>query len=765
VTNKATTSEEKAHPPSEQASLPDTVPSPQKMTSPEGEEFVLVDESATRVLVKGVTAVLRARTEPLWSTKEGEMFLFADAEGNLDSDKALGAGLYYKDCRFLSDYMLKVDSRDPLLLSTSADRAYMSHIDVANQDLYTDDGEVTALQGTINIRRTRVINGRLYERIRVRNYNETPVDLTIELSFGTDFADVFEVRGLQRTTRGKMAVPKADKGSAVFAYVGEDGVFRQTRIVFELPPTEVAVQDDRVIASWRVSLERGEAEVIPIVIEPRLDGRHGPAKPFDLAVQELRRSYEEWERSCTRIWTDNELYNSLLVRGMRDLRALRTPTRGGEVMAAGIPWFVAPFGRDALMACHQTLMLNPELSQTTLRALAAYQAEEVDEWRDAQPGKILHELRQGELAGAHIIPHTPYYGSVDSTPLWLLLLGTYYRWTGDLAFCREMLPHAERALAWVDEYGDLDGDGFVEYQRSSPRGLANQGWKDSHNSVVHADGTLAEGPIALAEVQGYVYLAKWRIAEVLDALGQADRGEALRREATELKARFNERFWVEDERFFAMALDGRKRQVTTVTSNPAHCLYCDIVDHDKAGEMARRLLAPDMFSGWGIRTMSRSSVAYNPMSYHNGSIWPHDNAFIGAGLKRFGHSKATNRVATALFDMAVNVDLMRLPELFCGFTRRAPNRPVAYPVACAPQAWAAGAPFLLLQAMLGISARAPENQVTINQPLLPPWLNMVELHNLRVGRSTISVVFRRQGETTGFSLLEKEGNVRVLMEE
>jgi glycogen debranching enzyme len=739
---------------------------PEKVTSPEGEEFVLADESATRVLVKGVTAVLRARTEQLWSTKEGDMFLFADAEGNLDPDKAIGAGFYYKDCRFLSDFVMKVDGRDPLLLSTSADRAYMSHIDVANQDLYEgDDGEVTALQGTVNIRRTRVINGRLYERIRIRNYNETPVDLTVELSFGTDFADIFEVRGLKRTVRGKLAIPKADKGSAVFAYKGEDGVFRETRIAFELPPTQIDVEGDRVVASWRVRLEHGEFEVIPITVEPRVDGAHAPPRPFDNAVQDLRRSYEAWERSCTRIWTDNELYNSLLTRGMRDLRALRTPTPPGDIVAAGIPWFVAPFGRDALMTCHQTLMLNPELTQTTLKVLAAYQADEVDEWRDAEPGKILHELRQGELAGAHIIPHTPYYGSIDSTPLWLLLFGTYYRWTGDLDFCRELLPNAERALAWVDQYGDRDGDGFLEYQRSSPRGLANQGWKDSHNSVVHPDGRLAEPPIALSEVQAYVYLAKWRVAEVYDALGQPHRGAALRREAAELKARFNERFWVEEEEYFAMALDGAKRQVTTVTSNPAHGLYCDIVDPDKAGAMARRLLAPDMFSGWGIRTMSKSALAYNPMSYHNGSIWPHDNSFIGAGLKRYGHSKATNRVATAMFDMAVNVDYMRLPELFCGFTRRAPNRPVAYPVACAPQAWAAGAPFLLLQAMLGISARAPENQVTINKPLLPPWLNMVELHNLRVGQSTISVVFRRQGETTGFSLLEKEGNVRVLMEE
>ncbi len=427
------------------------------------------------------------------------------------------------------------------------------------------------------------------------------------------------------------------------------------------------------MASWQLRLEPTQTELIAITVEPRAAGSSPPERSFDMVMHDLRRSYESWERACTRVWTDNELYNSLLSRGLRDLRALLTPTRHGSLVAAGIPWFVAPFGRDSLLTCHQTLMLNPDLTRTTLEVLAAFQADEVDEWRDAQPGKILHELRQGELAGAGIIPHTPYYGSIDSTPLWLLLLGTYYRWTGDLEFCRDLLPNIERALAWIADYGDLDGDGFLEYQRSSPRGLVNQGWKDSHDSVVHVDGKLAEGPIALAEVQAYVYLAKQRMAEVFEALGNAPRAASLRQEAAELRAAFNERFWVESEQFYAMALDGEKRQVASISSNPAHGLYCGIVDPDMAGPMARRLLAPDMFSGWGVRTLSKSAAAYNPMSYHNGSIWPHDNAIIGAGLKRYGFAKATNRLATAMFEMAVTVDDMRLPELFCGFTRRSPE--------------------------------------------------------------------------------------------
>ncbi|HZD69688.1 MAG TPA: amylo-alpha-1,6-glucosidase [Actinomycetes bacterium] len=736
-----------------------------KVTSPAGEEFELADESVNRVLVRGVVAVLDHRTERLYSVKEGEMFLFADAAGNLDAEEAIGAGLYYRDTRFLSDYALTVDGRSPLLLSTSVDRPYVNHIDLANQDLTNEEGTVTAVQGTINIRRTRVVHHRLHERIRIKNYNATTVTMTVGLTFGTDFADIFEVRGLKRSQRGKLALPKADRRSAVLAYLGQDDVFRETRISFELEPTSIQVEAGKIHVNWRLELAPSQTEVIALQVEPRVGAGQPEPESFDSAIHHLRRSYEEWERSCTRIWTDNELYNALLMRATWDLRALRTPTAHGDVVAAGIPWFVATFGRDALVTCHQTLMLNPDLTRATLEVLAKFQADEVDTWRDAEPGKILHELRQGELASARIIPHSPYYGSVDSTPLWLLLLGTYYRWTDDLAFCRTLLPNVERALQWIDNYGDLDGDGFLEYKRSSPRGLENQGWKDSHDSVVHADGKIAEGPIALAEVQAYTYLAKLRIADIYEALGRSDQAVVLRAEAGTLRARFNERFWVESEQYFAEALDGEKRQVATVTSNPAHGLYCNVVDADRAHLMARRLLAPDMFSGWGIRTMSKASVAYNPMSYHNGSIWPHDNAFIGAGLKRYGHAKATNRLATALFDMAVTVDDMRLPELFCGFTRRSPSRPVAYPVACSPQAWASGAPYLLLQAMLGISARAPENTLLVNKPHLPPWLNTVELHNLRVGRSTISVVFRRQGDTTGFSLLEKDGNVRVLMEE
>jgi glycogen debranching enzyme len=728
-----------------------------------GEEFELDDEGATRVLNEGVAVPITDEANRLLATKEGEMFLYADEEGNL-SGGYHGMGLYYRDTRFLSLYDMSVNGRSPVLLSSSAERAYMSYVDLTNSDIW-EDQKIEVPQQTLNVRRIRVINGRLFERIRFKNYNEQAIRASVEVVFGVDFADIFEVRGLRRKRRGQFFRPKVEGRQIMFAYRGEDDIFRQTRIDLGADPDEVTIDQGRVRVAFHLELAAHQTRLFTFVIEPVIGETRREAVQFDEAVHELRRSYEDWERSCTSIYTDNELFNTLLHRGQRDIRALITETEQGRFIAAGIPWYVAAFGRDALLTSHQILMLNPQPARDSLALLARYQGTEIDPWRDEEPGKILHEIRLGELANALYVPHSPYYGSVDSTPLFLMLLGTYYKWTGDRVFLQEMMPHAEAALRWIDTYGDFDGDGFVEYMRRSPRGLDNQGWKDSHNSVVHADGTLAKPPIALAEVQAYVFLAKHRMADVFESLGEQARADELRAVATELRRRFNEQFWVEEERYFAMALDGDKRPVKTVTTNPAHGLYCMLIDPEHADDLAGRLLKPDMFSGWGIRTMSKSSVSYNPMSYHNGSVWPHDNALIAAGLKRYGYHKQTNRIATAMFETANHSDYMRLPELFCGFTRRTPNRPVSYPVACSPQAWAAGSPFLLLQAMLGLSAQAHNNLLTINSPVLPPWLNTVELKNLRVGDSTLHLVFRREGETTSFSMLSKEGSVRVIMEE
>jgi glycogen debranching enzyme len=725
---------------------PDPRPAPDRPV--EGAAPVLITDLASKTL----------------AVKEGETFLYSDLEGNLDHGGDYGLGLYSKDTRFLSHFRMTVSGRDPVLLSSSSERAYMSYVDLTNPDLYEGD-VLTVPQQTLNIRRIRAINGRLFERVRVKNYNAFAVSIDLEFVFGADFADIFEVRGMLQEQHAPPEDPAVVDGRVEFGVDGLDHVRRITRIAFGAQPDSLTTSGRLVTAIFRVHLGPYQTKLVGMTIEPVIGNVEPPGADFDVAVHELRRSYEEWERESTQIVTDNELFNQLLDRSLRDLRALYTQTGGGNILAAGIPWYVTVFGRDALIASHQLLMVNSRPAREALELLAAHQGTEVNDWRDEQPGKILHEVRQGELAGAGVVPHTPYFGSVDSTPWFVLLYAQHLRWTGDLAFAEHLLPAVESALTWIDRYGDLDGDGFVEYLSRSPRGIRNQGWKDSHDSMVHADGRIAEPPIALSEVQGYVYLAKTRMADVYRVLGRIEDSHRLQDQADLLKLRFNEAFWMEDEKYFAAALDADKRQIRTVMSNPGHGLYCDIVDEDKAVALAKRLLAPDMFSGWGIRTMSKAAAAYNPMSYHNGSVWPHDNALIAAGLKRYGFARSTNRVATALFDAAIQADYLRLPELFCGFTRRTPNRPVSYPVACSPQAWAAGSPFLMLQALLGISARAHENLLTVNKPHLPTWLNTVEVRNLAVGDSRISLVFRREGEITSFSLLSREGDLRVVMEE
>jgi glycogen debranching enzyme len=736
----------------------------EKVLSPEGEEFEPVPDLAQRVLTEGVPFVVTEMHRKLLATKEGETFVYSDLDGNLTFPNTVGMGLYYKDTRFLSQFEMRVNGAALVLLSSSAERAYMSQVDLTNPDVWEDD-ELKIPQQTLNLRRMRVVGECVEERIRVKNYNNSPVDVTLEFTLAADFADIFEVRGLKRSERGRLLTPRVDGTTIKFAYKGTDEVFRETWIEFGDVPRETKVEGATVKVWFDFPLRPHQTRMLPIVFEPIIAGRRRKRLGFDASVQETRHSYEDWEQACTHIKTDNELFDALLLRGVRDLRALLTQTHDGEIMAAGIPWYVAPFGRDAVLTSYQILMVNSEPARQTLRLLGELQGSQVDPWRDEEPGKILHEIRQGELANAAYVPHTPYYGTVDATPLYLMLAAAYYRWTKDLGTMIDLRPTFDLALRWIDEYGDIDGDGYVEYLRRSPRGLRNQGWKDSGNSIVHADGRLAEPPIALAEVQAYVYMAKRRMSEVYAVMGDEPASMRLRNEAEALRTRFNRDFWMDDEQYFAMALDAKKEQVKTVTSNPAHGLYCDIIEPDKAEGMAKRLMAPDMFTGWGIRTMSKSAVAYNPMSYHNGSVWPHDNALIAAGLKRYGQNKATNRIATALFDTAMHMEYYRLPELFSGFTRRTPTNPVAYPVACSPQSWSAASPFILLQAMLGISARADENTLTINKPMLPPWLNMVELKNLRVGNSTISLMFTRESGVTTFSLIHKEGDVRVLMEE
>jgi glycogen debranching enzyme len=620
-------------------------------------------------------------------------------------------------------------------------------------------------QETISIRRERVVGEALLERIRIMNYNSTAVELRLELAFFADFADMFEVRGLRRLKRGKLFKPKIDGQALTLAYLGEDQVFRQTRIDMSDAPDSHKFELNRMFIEYNVKLPPRGKTVLSFDIQPIVGERKRERPEFHRTVSSLRRSYHEWENSSTRIVSSNELFNSIIERGQKDIRALMTRGPHGSIITAGIPWYAAPFGRDGLIAALQVLPLNHRPARDTLDILAHFQAKEQSAWHDSAPGKIMHEFRYGELAALGEIPHSPYYGSVDSTPLFLVVMSEYYQWTGDVAFVRKHRGAIKAALEWIDRYGDMDGDGLIEYRRQSTRGLINQGWKDSHDAIAHADGTLAAGPIALVEVQAYVYYAKKRMSRVFRDLGEQDTADRLAAEAGRLKKLFNERFWLEEERYYALALDGDKKPVRTITSNPGQALWTGVVDDRKAGAVIKRLLSPEMFSGWGIRTVAKKAAIYNPMSYHNGSIWPHDNALIVRGLKRYGRLKEVESVAAGLFGAAAQDPYFRLPELFCGFTRRGGNRPVEYPVACSPQAWAAGTFFMILQSILGLTPDAPSNLLYVNNPTLPPWLDSVSLSNLQIGAGRLTIAFNRVDGVTGFTAPQKEGKLRIVMEE
>ena len=736
----------------------------EKYVSPEGEEFVVEEQMTDRLLNEGVPFIIIDIKEKRLSIKEGDQFLYTNLQGVINVDNTAGLGFYSQDTRYLSCWELSLNGREPILLSTSAQRDYMAHIELTNADI-RDGDKLVVPQETINIRRLRVIKDGLMERIRLKNYNAFPVDLRLQLAFYADFADIFEVRGLRRAKRGQLFKPKMIGEDLILAYLGQDDILRQTRIHFSHPPDSFEITFNKVIVDYTINIPPHGRSMIHFFVQPIVGTEKKELPNFNMSIASLRRNYENWESVCSNINTDNELYNSVLNRGRSDIRALITTTNEGSIISAGIPWYVAPFGRDALITAMQTMMLNPEPARNTLTMLAKLQGKEVNVWKDEEPGKILHEIRRGELAMLGEIPHTPYYGSVDSTPLFLLTMSEYYKWTADLDFVRDHVDNLKAGLKWMDKYGDRDGDGFIEYLRQSKRGLINQGWKDSYNAIAHANGEMAGGPIALVEVQAYAYYAKRRLSQLFADLGDARMATKLRKEAQKLKERFNEAFWMEDEKYFAMALDGDKRQVKIVTSNVGQCLWSGIIDDDKAKLVVERLMAPDMFSGWGLRTVSKSAKIYNPMSYHNGSIWPHDNAIIVRGLKRYGYTDQAAIVATGMFDAAVHHPYYRLPELFCGFTRRGSNWPVEYPVACTPQAWAAGSTFMMLQSILGLTPDAPSRILWVNDPKLPVWLNNVSLTGFQIGESRLAITFNRQEGVTSFTVPKKEGKLRIVMEE
>jgi glycogen debranching enzyme len=696
--------------------------------------------------------------------KEGEYFLYTYENGDMAHGNRAGLGLYYHDTRFLSTLETRTEGMQPLFLSSSSEQGYMANIHFSNPDIQSE-GNAVIPQDVVSIRRCRLVWEGLIERFYVRNFHTTPVRFALSIGLASDFADIFEVRGIRREKRGRVHKPRVEDGAVFLSYTGTDHMRRSTHIIFSREPDELRLGRAGVEAVFFFLLDSDEVEFIDMHVIPLEEGEEKTPIRFGAARKALRLSYDDWVRTATHISTDNNVFDLTIQHSVRDLRALHTRTRYGDIIVGGVPWYSAPFGRDALISCYETLMLKPELARDSLLFLAAFQGKEVDDWRDEEPGKIMHEIRQGEMARMGEIPHTPYYGTADATPLFLVLMSEYLKWTGDMETFRSLEENVSAALRWIDEYGDLDGDGLVEFSSRSSVGLSNQFWKDSGDSILLPGSRLPCPPLATVETQGYVYYAKRRMGELYLRLGDEERGGRLIKQADEIRRKVEELFWDEELGFYVIALDGEKNPVRVVSSNGGQLLFTGLPSPEHAKRVTAKLGDSEMFSGWGIRTLSEREHYYNPISYHNGSIWPHDNALILRGIKRYGEYETCIRIAEGLSRAGLRMDHLRLPELFCGFRRTRFDEPVPYPVACSPQAWASGSIFLILQSMLGLSPEAMDGVLYINNPCLPPWLDQVWLRGLRVGEARLGLLFRREGQSTVFSVMDKEGDIRVVLEE
>ena len=694
----------------------------------------------------------------------GRSFAVFEATGDIVDSPLEALGFFNCDTRHLSRFEMLIAGAEPHFLNSylSDDRAQF-RATLTNSDLGEPRSPNWLPRNSIRVDRGWVLNSAaLYHQLTLRNYFGRAVEIEIDFFYGADFADVFEVRGLRRKRRGQMLNPSADGSRMKFCYEGLDGAKRSTEILFDCVPAEIDVRH----AVFMLRLEPGETRQLECRItagEPSFtaSATHRAAN-FLAAVEERQSELSRLRVGWASISASNSEFASMARRAMVDLTSIVTRTDGGGAfIMAGVPWFATLFGRDSIITALSILPFHPEIATRTLRTLAALQGTAVDEARDEQPGKIVHEIRSGEMAATGEVPFGRYYGSVDATPLFLWLYGRCVESTGDLELANELWTNVERAIEWIERWGDRDGDGYVKYMRETPRGLANQGWKDSADAIFHHDGELARPPIALAEVQGYVYAACLSVASVAALLGHAPVADRLAARAAALKRSFERDFWLDREGMIALALDADGHPCRVMTSNGAHCLATGLVEGEHAAAMCRRLLADDMYSGWGIRTLSRNELRYNPMSYHNGSVWPHDNAIAALGLARAGDHAGAVRVLEGLFDASGKLNTSSLPELFCGFRREAGLGPVPYPVACYPQAWSAASVFMLLQAMLGMRVLGFERRVIFDTHLIPSWLDWLSIDGLRVGDGRVSFVLRRSPNGAAIEVKEKSGGVRV----
>ena len=713
------------------------------------------DAEPATVFVPGVVSISASSRRTL---KHDDTFAMFDDFGDVLEAERDPSGLFCRDTRFLSRLLFSIEDHRPLLLgSTVQPDNLLLDVDLTNPDLYRGS-ELLLAKDTFHLSRAKFLfAGCCYELFTVTSFAERRTRLRLSLEFDADFADLFEIRGHRRERRGQVSRAVAGAGEVRFDYASLDGVPRSTRLCFAPRPAQLTAGR----ADFALDLRPRERRALGVTIQC-LHGESPPAAEprFFTAIRRARRSRSQREQGAG-LESSNASINSVLQRSQADLAILATDTPQGLYPYAGVPWFSTVFGRDGIITALETLWLDPSMARGVLGFLALHQGSAERPEADEEPGKILHELREGELARLGEVPFGRYFGSVDATPLFVVLAGLYWERTRDRATLERIWPAIKGALEWMRRYGDRDGDGFIEYARRRDSGLRNQGWKDSEDSVMHADGRLAEGPIALCEVQGYAELA-WRLAAGLaEDLGEPALAGPLRRSAQDLARRIDEAFWCEELGTYALALDGAKEPCRVGGSNAGHLLFCGTARPGRAARVAQALLGRHSFTGWGVRTLGAREKRFNPASYHNGSVWPHDNALIGLGLARYGFSAEALKVSGAIFESAAHMHLRRLPELFCGFDRKRDKAPTPYPVACAPQAWAAAAPLALLQACLGIEVCAQERKVVLRRPRLPPFLDWLRVRGLQVADARLDLFFHREDDSVAVSLLERKGEAEV----
>jgi glycogen debranching enzyme len=690
--------------------------------------------------------------------KYGRLFSVFDHLGDIQTSGLGEQGLFFQGTRHLSELLLRLWNARPLPLSSTIEtKNFLFTADLTNLDVSRLD-RVAIPRGTLHLQRSKFLwHDVCYEEFAFVNYGLSPLLLPFSMTFGADFADIFEVRGMHRQKKGQRLEDQVEKDLVLLSYEGLDNTIRQTRIQCDPGPKTISASE----LQFEVHLQPRQKAIFHLAIS--CDSRAvNDSIGYCSAIVSARGEQKTASETFPRICSSNSRFSDWIRRSVADVQMMMIGNPEVNYPYAGVPWFSTVFGRDGIITALEMLWLSPWIAKGVLQYLAETQAKDFNLAIEAEPGKILHEMRSGEMAALGEVPFGRYYGSVDATPLFILLAGSYYERTGDREFLQQLWPHIELALQWIDKFGDMDGDGFVEYAQRSSKGLVQQGWKDSNDSVFHADGMLAEAPIALCEVQGYVYAAKLAAARLSEMLGDKEKCRALESEAEKLRVNFEEAFWCDDLSTYALALDGHKKRCRVRTSNAGHCLYAGIASSDRARLVAETLLGSDSFSGWGVRTVAAGQARYNPLSYHNGSIWPHDNAIVASGLAKYECKDMAGRILLGLLDASRWADLSRLPELFCGLDRRRGEGPTLYPVACSPQAGAAGAVLLLVQACLGGSTQAVSNRILFDRPYLPEGIPQLWIKGLRTSKGSVDLFFERRNDAVRVEVTDQQGEIEVV---